>query len=221
MDFTFGNALRARIAGALAGFEHRGIEDPELRRAAVVIVVAGTGGSATGETGTDSAGEASILLTRRPKTLRRHSGQYALPGGRLEPGEGSLEAGLRELQEELGLTLAESEVLGLLDDFPTRSGFCITPVVAWGGPAADALEPDPGEVAKVFRIPLAELNAPEIPHLDPVPGSEHPVLSAPLPTLGHHLYAPTAALLYQFREVALRGAATRVAHYDQPAFAWK
>ena len=46
-------------------------------------------------------------------------------------------------------------------------------------------------------------------------------MSAPLPTLGHHLYAPTAAMMYQFREVALRGEATRVAHFDQPDFARK
>ena len=81
--------------------------------------------------------------------------------------------------------------------------------------------PDAVEVARVFQVPFTELDSPKIPHLEMTPESEPPVLSAPLPTLGHHLFAPTAAILYQFREVALRGEPTRVAHYDQPAFAWK
>lgn len=213
MDYSFGEKLRHRIAGNLAAFAWREVEDETLRRAAVALVVVAEGGGASG-------GGASLLLTKRPKTLKRHSGQYALPGGRMEPGETTTEAALRELHEELGLDLDETEVLGRLDDFPTRSGFRITPVIAWGG-AAPALKPDPGEVARVFHIPLGELDSPDIPHLEHTTQSEHPVLSAPLPVLGHSIYAPTAALLYQFREVAMRGEATRVAHYDQPAFAWK
>ncbi len=209
-DFAFGDDLRRDITGNLAAFERRGIDDDTLRQAAVAIVIV------EGEDG----GAASVLLTKRPRTLRRHGGQYALPGGRLDAGETPIQAALRELAEELGVTLVPGDILGTLDDFPTRSGFRITPIVVWGADAVD-LVPDPIEVARVFQIPFTELDSPEIPHLEVTPESEHPVLSAPLATLGHHLFAPTAAILYQFREAALRGLSTRVAHYDQPTFAWK
>ncbi len=208
-DFAFGDGLRRDIMGNLAAFERRGIDDDTLRQAAVAIVIVEGG----------DGGAASVLLTKRPRTLRRHGGQYALPGGRLDAGETPVQAALRELAEELGVTLVPGDILGTLDDIPTRSGFRITPIVVWGADAVD-LVPDPIEVARVFQIPFAELDSPEIPHLEATPESEHPVLSAPLATLGHHLFAPTAAILYQFREVALRGEPTRVAHYDQPTFAW-
>jgi len=193
----------------IARFDRRVIADPALRRAAVAIIVA------AGET----AAEAAVLLTRRPQHLNRHAGQYALPGGRMDAGETPEAAALRETSEELGLQLAASAILGLLDDYATRSGFCITPVVIWGGPAFD-LAPDPNEVARVFRVPLRELDAPEVPDFErPFDGSE-PIFGVPLPSLGHSLHAPTAAMLFQFREVALRGAPTRVAHLEQPRFAW-
>ncbi len=209
-NFAFGDGLRRDITANFAAFERRGIDDDTLRQAAVAIVIV------EGEDG----GEASVLLTKRPRTLRRHGGQYALPGGRLDEGETPVQAALREMAEELGVTLDPGDILGTLDDCPTRSGFRITPIVVWGADAVD-LVPDPVEVARVFQVPFTELDSPEIPHLEVTPESEHPVLSAPLATLGHHLFAPTAAILYQFREVALRGEPTRVAHYDQPTFAWK
>ncbi len=205
----FDGRLKQHIAGNLARFERRPIADTEMRRAAVAIVVI------PGAEG----GDAAILLTKRPENLRRHGGQFALPGGRLDQGETEVEAALRELREELSLALDQTAILGQLDDFPTRSGFRITPVVAWAEDITD-LKPDPVEVARVFRIPLADLESPEIPYLETSTASDHPVMSAPLATIGHRVYAPTAALLYQFREVALRGAATRVAHFDQPRFAW-
>ena len=209
-DFAFNDGLRRDITANLAAFERRGIDDDTLRRAAVLIViVAGEDGS-----------EAGVLLTKRPDSLRRHGGQYALPGGRLDEGETPVQAGLREMAEELGVTLDPGDILGTLDDCPTRSGFRITPIVIWGADAVD-LTPDPVEVARVFPVPLSQLDSPEIPRLEMTPESEHPVLSAPLPILGHDLFAPTASILYQFREAALRGEPTRVAHYDQPTFAWK
>ncbi|MDH5410762.1 MAG: CoA pyrophosphatase [Alphaproteobacteria bacterium] len=207
-DLSFNTDLRARIEANLAAFERRVIAEDSLRHAAVAIVIVDDGGK-----------EAALLLTTRPEGLRRHGGQYALPGGRLDEGETAREAALRELEEELGLTLGEERIIGTLDDYPTRSGFCITPVVVWGGEAG-AIHPDPEEVDQVYHIPLADLLSPDIPHLEPGP-DDHPILSAPLATLGHQVFAPTAAMLYQFREVALLGRATRVAHYDQPAFAWK
>lgn len=209
-SFPFDVALRARIATNLAELERRSVEDSTLRRAAVVIAVARN---------VENEG-ACILLTRRPATLRRHAGQFALPGGRLDDGETVEEAALRELREELGLVLEPDDILGALDDFPTRSGFCITPIVAWGGEALE-LVPDPVEVARVYRIPLVELDSPSIPHLELARDGEPPVMSAPLPTTGGQVYAPTAAMLYQFREIALNGRPTRVAHLGQPRFAWR
>ncbi|MBN9278901.1 MAG: CoA pyrophosphatase, partial [Hyphomicrobium sp.] len=110
------------MAARMAGFERHAINDAALRHAAVAIIVAA---------GEDPA-EASVLLTRRPQHLNRHAGQYALPGGRMDVGETPEAAALRETEEELGLYLASSAILGLLDDYATRSGFCITPVVIWG-----------------------------------------------------------------------------------------
>lgn len=207
--YAFAPTLHDTMTGRIAAFERHAISDPALRHAAVAIIVAA---------GEDPV-EAAFLLTRRPRHLKRHAGQYALPGGRMDAGETPEAAALRETAEELGLHLPPSSIIGLLDDYATRSGFCITPVVIWGGPAF-SLTPDPNEVARVFRVPLRELDAPEVPDLErPFDGSE-PIFGVPLPTLGHSLHAPTAAMLFQFREVALRGASTRVAHLAQPRFAW-
>ena len=130
------------------------------------------------------------------------------------------QAALRELEEEVGLPLGPDAILGTLDDFATHSGFRMTPIVMWGG-IAQTLRPDPVEVDRVFRIPFSELDSPAIPLLEPGETVATPMLSAPLPTMGNRVHAPTAALLYQFREVAIRGLATRVAHFDQPMFARK
>ena len=118
----------------------------------------------------------------------------------------------------MGLDLPADSVLGRLDDYPTRSGYCITPVVVWAGARAH-LEPDPREVAAAYCVPLAELERPDVPRVRSIPESDRPVLSIPL--LGAHIHAPTAAILYQLRQVALRGGDTRVAHYEQPTFAWR
>ena len=208
MPYAFDDALRQRIQDRLGRFEVRRIADPQLRRAAVALVVV--------KSAVDDM--ACLLLTRRSDKLRRHSGQFALPGGRLDAGETTVQAALRELDEEVGLPLGEDAILGRLDDFETRSGFRMRPVVMWGG-VAEMLRPDPVEVDKVFRIPFSELDSPAIPLLEPGDTIAKPMLSAPLPTMGNRVHAPTAALLYQFREVAIRGAHTRVAHFDQPMFA--
>ena len=149
-----------------------------------------------------------------------HAGQYALPGGKVDLGESAEQAAFRELEEELGLTLPPEALLGRLDDYPTRSGFRIQPFVLWGG-ADPALSPDAGEVAQVFRIPFSELDSPAIPLFQDGVEPDRPVLYSDLPSVGTTMFSPTASLLYQFREVCLRGQPTRVAHYDQPAFAWR
>ena len=165
----------------------------------------------------DEHGQAAFILTTRAAKLSSHAGQRAYPGGRLDPGETAEQAALRELDEEVGLRLDASNVLGRLDDYATRSGFVITPVVVWGGIDLD-LAPNPGEVAEIHRIPLAELLREDAPMLDSIAESEHPVLRMPL---GDEWFAaPSAAIAYQFREVALLGKSTRVMHYEQPYFAW-
>jgi len=201
--------LRERIRRHLAAFPRRAVADPELRPAAVAVTLVD-----------DEEGRACFLLTRRSATLRAHGGQWALPGGRLDPGEDAPVAALRELAEELGLVLDAGAVLGLLDDYPTRSGFRITPVVAWGGPDVH-LEPDPAEVAAAFRVPLDALEAPGVPRFRHIPESERPVVSIPIARVGAEIHAPTAAVLYQLREVALHGRPTRVGHLEQPVFAWR
>ena len=207
MSDDYGEALRARIAGHLADFSPREHRDDSLRHAAVALALLA-----------DDEGAACFVLTRRAARLRAHGGQWALPGGRLDEGETPAGAALRELHEEVGLELAASSVLGVLDDYPTRSGYRITPVVVWAGVEA-RLVPNPDEVAAAYRVRLSELERPDVPQLRSIPESDRPVISIPL--LGTHIHAPTAAVLYQLREVAMRGTPTRVAHYEQPVFAWR
>jgi 8-oxo-dGTP pyrophosphatase MutT (NUDIX family) len=213
--------LRESIAARLRAFDHRVAADVAGRQAAVAIVVADVGHGA-GLPGLPMEAEwqasAGLVLTRRAQHLRNHPGQWAFPGGRLDAGETPVAAALREMREEVGVDLPASAVLGRLDDFVTRSGFVMTPIVIWGGSGL-VVEPNPDEVASVHRIPLTEFLRPDAPRLDPVEGGAHPVLRMPVGE--EHIAAPTAALLYQFREVCLLGRPTRVAHFEQPEFAWR
>ena len=200
-------ALRQQIQTRLAGFERHALATPEYRQAAVGVVVLD-----------DDAGRACFVLTRRRTTLRRHAGQFALPGGRLDPGETPEAAGLREIKEEIGLSLGEESVLGRLDDFATRSKHLITPIVVWAGQDV-ALDPSPDEVEAVYRVPLADLERPGNPSISHIAESDRPLIHFGL--VGTTVFAPTAAILFQFREVALHGRPTRVAHFEQPLFAWR
>ncbi len=164
------------------------------------------------------AGGAAFLLCRRATRLRGHAGQWALPGGRLDTGEAPLDAALRELDEELGLKLGSDSVIGWLDDYPTRSGYVITPVVLWGG-ANPTLAPARDEVLAVYRIGLHALRDSE-PRLISIPESDRPVLQVPLGN--DYIHAPTGAVLYQLRQVGLLGCPNeRVDHLEQPVFAWR
>ncbi|MCZ6782117.1 MAG: CoA pyrophosphatase [Proteobacteria bacterium] len=201
------DALRVRIRENLERFDRRPHDDGSLTPAAVAAVILG-----------DDAGRACFVITRRSSRLPDHPGQWALPGGRVDPGEVAEETALRELREEVGLSLPESSVLGTLDDYPTRSGFVITPVVVWADGEVE-LVPDPREVESAYRVPLDQLDRPDVPRIRRIPESDRPVISIPM--LGTEINAPTAAVLFQLREVAIWGRSTRVAHYDQPVFAWK
>jgi ADP-ribose pyrophosphatase YjhB (NUDIX family) len=165
------------------------------------------------------SGGAAFLLCRRAARMNRHAGQWALPGGRLDHEETVDEAALRETAEELGLHLPANAVLGRLDDYPTRSGFVISPVVIWGGGHVE-MHPDPAEVARVYRIGLHELARDDSPRFVTIPESDRPVVQIPLG--GDLIHAPTAAALVQFRWVAMEGRTdARVDHFEQPVFAWK
>jgi len=204
---AFDADLRARLVANLARHACAPHAPSGLKRAAVCVIVVD-----------DGRGEAALVLTRRAERLSAHSGQYALPGGRLDADETALEAARREAREEIGLELEPGAFLGGLDDYPTRSGYLITPLVAWVADGA-RMAPNPSEVAKIFRVPLAELGRPGSPHFVSIPESDRPVIRYPL--LGSLIHAPTAAVLYQFMEVALFGRETRVAHLEQPVWAWR
>jgi len=165
-----------------------------------------------------TAGGPAVLLTRRAPRLRAHAGQWALPGGSVDPGEHPVETARRELREELRLELPESALLGTLDDYATRSGFLITPFVFWGG-TDPVVTPDPNEVLSVHRVAFRELCRPDSPRFVSIPESDRPVVQ--LPIGGDLIHAPTGAVLLQFRRVAIEGTSERVAHYDQPVFAWR
>jgi 8-oxo-dGTP pyrophosphatase MutT (NUDIX family) len=198
--------MRDAVTARLAAFPREPL-DPTGRRHAAVAAVLCT-----------ADGVPSFLLTRRAPRLRAHAGQWALPGGSVDPGETPEDAARRELEEELGLAVGADAVLGMLDDYETRSGFVITPVVVWAGPDP-VLTPNPSEVARAYVVPLAELDRPDAPRFVTIDESPRPVVQMPL--LGHLIHAPTAAVLYQLREVVLHGRPTRVADFEQPVFAWR
>jgi 8-oxo-dGTP pyrophosphatase MutT (NUDIX family) len=193
------------IAANLAGFRRIALDRPDLRGASVALCVL-----------TPPSGD-TLVITRRAASLRSHAGQWALPGGRREPGEPAADAALRELHEETGLLAETDAVLGLLDDYVTRSGYVITPVVVWGGTPPRGLAGAASEVTRVYQIPIADLDVE--PELLSVPESEAPVIRLPL--LGRFVHAPTAAIIYQFCQVALHGAEQRVAHFDAPVHLWR
>ena len=203
----FDLALLERARANLAAFDRRPAALEGRKAAAVAVVLL-----------PDDEGRGCFLLTKRARTLRAHTGQWALPGGRMDAGETPEGAALRELDEEVGLKLGAGTALGLLDDYPTRSGFVITPVVFWADDPG-ALSPNPAEVARVHLVPLEDLDAPDVPRFVSIPESDRPVIQLPL--LGSLIHAPTAAVIYQVREVVSHGRPTRVDHLEQPVWAWR
>src|SRR5262245_20994443 len=209
MSYRFDDAFRREVARRCAAFSRLPADaaSARLKRAAIALTLVEAD---------DGSGEVAFLLTRRADGLRRHRGQYALPGGRCDEGETPTEAALRELDEDLGVRLPANAVLGLIDDYPSRSGYLITPVVVWGGRGV-ALAPNPDEVAVVHRVPLADIARPEVVDFITIPESPRRVIRIRM--VGDLIHAHTAAVLYQFVEL-VAGPLTRFADLEQPVFAW-
>ncbi|MDX5392344.1 MAG: CoA pyrophosphatase [Caulobacteraceae bacterium] len=207
-EFAFSAAFREALAERCRAFPRIVHPQAGLKSAAVAIALVEAD---------DGSGQAAFLLTRRSAALRAHAGQWALPGGRCDPGETLEVAALRELEEELGLSLPPSNILGVLDDYPTRSGYSIAPVVTWLEDPAE-IRPNPDEVASVHRIRLDELMDPDAVSFETIPETSRPVIR--LRIGDQHIHAPTAAVIFQLRELAA-GRITRVSELDQPVFAWR
>jgi 8-oxo-dGTP pyrophosphatase MutT (NUDIX family) len=193
-----------QVRGRITGFQRRAVEDADLVPAAVAVVLL-----------PNRSGRPSFLLTRRAATLQRHAGQWALPGGRRDPGESAATAALRELWEELGVPSTRLEQVGLLDDYVTRSGYAITPVVVLASRIA-RLRPNPAEVAGAYRVPIETLTQPGMPIISVQDGSQ----TLRLRILGRFIHPPTAAILHQLAELVVHGRETRVDHFAQPRFTW-
>ncbi len=191
--------IRRTIAGNLQAFERR--DSPlSLTPAAVAIVLV------------MSDGIPSVPIFQRPLNMSRHAGQIALPGGKVHSGETVEDCAIREVNEELGLVLDTADVLGLLDDFDTESGFRITPVVIWSSAGVSDLKPSRWEVLKLFVIGTPEL------HDTVAAAALGSTQEFSLRFQRIEVFAPTAAILYQFSEVALDGRPCRVADFYQPPF---
>ncbi|MDX1892094.1 CoA pyrophosphatase [Mycolicibacterium sp. 050158] len=238
MTIAYDDELRERIRTHLSDHDRREVSDPSKRHAAVAVVLVD---SVSGEDRVDPApvdewidgrpipedldgrmvdvaGGASFLLCRRASRLRAHAAQWALPGGRVDPGEDAVDAALRELDEELAIRLPGDAVLGLMDDYPTRSGYVITPVVVWGGGRLEP-RPAPDEVVAAYRVGLHQLCRADSPRFVTIAESPRPVVQIPL---GNDLiHAPTGAVLLQLRWLGLEGRHDSVQELEQPAFAWR
>ncbi len=241
-DVVYDEDLRARIERNLAAHEHRDHPLDGRRHAAVAVVVVDSDADSHGHDPTildrmslignvpgvdlstltgrvdGTAGGAAFILTRRGSALNAHANQWALPGGRVDDGESPVEAAIREVAEEVGLVLSADDLLGRLDDYPTRSGYVITPFVFWAGIDAEPVA-NPAEVASIHRISIRELARPDSPRFVTIPESDRPVIQVPIG--GDLIHAPTGAVIYQFRAVAYDGSSIRVDEYEQPVFAWR
>jgi 8-oxo-dGTP pyrophosphatase MutT (NUDIX family) len=210
VSFLFNDEFKALVCSRCLSFERQEISVSQpLKRAAVAVTIVAAD---------DGSNRAAFILTERPGTMRNHAGQYALPGGRCDEGETASQAALREIEEEIGLSIPESEVMGTLDDFVSRSGYLITPIVVWA-PRSETLTLNPEEVAYAHRIPFDGFVTEESVSFISIKESSRPVIRIRL--MGDdHLHAPTAAILYQFGEL-LHGRVSRVSEFEQPVFAWR
>jgi 8-oxo-dGTP pyrophosphatase MutT (NUDIX family) len=199
MDRTL---LSKRLGGV---FGQRPLTLEGGRLAAVALVVG------------EDHGTVGFILTQRASNLAAHAGQFALPGGRVEPGEDIVDAALRELSEEVGLLLTASDVVGRLPDYRTGSGYRIAPIVLWADDIS-GVRPDPDEVACAYHIPLLALQGPSVPTLMRIADEERPIIQVPLGG-DRDVHAPTGAILYQFGEAALRGRYVDAQAFAEPHWA--
>jgi mutator protein MutT len=239
-EVTYDLDLRARISEHLNRRPHREHPLDGRRHAAVGLLVIDSDAELHGDDPTEldrlnliadvpgvdldtltgridgTAGGAAIVLTRRGARLRSHTNQWALPGGRLDEGETAQQAAMREIDEEIGVTVTDADLLGRLDDYPTRSGYVISPFVFW---TPEGVEPvaNPGEVASIHRVALTELQ--REPRFVAIPESDRPVIQVPIG--GDLIHAPTGAIIHQFHAVAVEGRDMTVDQYEQPVFAWR
>ena len=138
MDFSIND-----IRSYLGSFRRIEIREPQLTSAGVLVPLF------------EKLGALHVLLSRRTESVEHHKGQISFPGGVREPSDRTiLDTALRETEEEIGIHRPEIEVLGVLDDFQTPSGFCITPVVAYLR-SVPPLRLNPREVSEVFDVPLS------------------------------------------------------------------
>lgn len=206
-DLSFHVNLRQQVQNNLDSHPRIDVENQSLRKASVGIILVEA-----------QEGKAGFILTRRSRGLRNHSHQYALPGGRIDPGETREETVLREVREEIGISASRNEIIGCLDEYETRSGFSITPIILWVEDLS-TMAPEPNEVDEILIIDLAELFRSDSPRWVEINESDKQVLQ--LPIRNRLIHAPTAALLYQFREVGITGNLLRTDHIEEPVWAWK
>jgi 8-oxo-dGTP pyrophosphatase MutT (NUDIX family) len=206
VSYLFDSQFRTLVRNRCAAFRRQRAAAGALKSAAVAITLV-----------EGDNGQAAFILTERPATMRNHPSQYALPGGRVDGGETVAGAALREIEEEIGLRISESEVLGTLDDYVSRSGYLITPIVVWAQTSAP-LKLNAEEVAYAHRVPVDGFATPETVSFVSIEESPRPVIRIRL--MGWHLHAPTAAILFQFCEL-LEGREVRVSEFEQPLFAWR
>ena len=216
----FTEELKEHLSSSLGQFKTRQLKPTDNKlRAAVAIIVTNLGKGANLNDMprfSNNQHDAALVLTRRSRKLKRHAGQWSFPGGRIENTETPMSAALRETSEEIGIKLRESDALGYLDDFITRSGFLITPVVFWGRESMPYVMNF--EVESIHCIPISEFLRSDSPVLEDTADSERKILK--MRVGDDWIAAPTAAMLYQFREVCIFRRNTRVAHFEQPKFAW-
>jgi 8-oxo-dGTP pyrophosphatase MutT (NUDIX family) len=205
MDFT--TDLRDTIAQNLRAFPHNEIDVGDRRHAAVALTIVESD---------EHPGVASMLLTRRAPKMNKHAGQWALPGGRVDPGETPLEGARREMQEEVNLSLGEDALLGRLDDLTSRSGYVITPFVFWADDTSE-MAPNPGEVASIHRVPINRFEGERAIQFIDQETTEAPLLRLQLGDV--RIHAPTGAFLLQLWEVGVHGRDTRVDGFAHPEWA--
>ena len=149
----FGDAALERLREILARRAAIEIDAPEYRRACVLVPLL-----------RNTAGEWSVLLTRRAENLAAHSGQIAFPGGAVEAGETLAQAATREAEEEVGIPPQHVELIGRLDDVVTNSGFLVAPFVGIVHERVDYVMQQ-SEVVEIFEVPIEALLDPRNPEV--------------------------------------------------------